>query len=473
MSLAGLILVLASVFAFFLLLLIDALAHGSNPYIGILNYLVAPGFFIFGSLMAIAGALLRRWQLIRETGIVPPLQIDLSRPRDQRLMVFFLAGSVVFLLITALGSYHTYHFTESTTFCGKTCHQVMQPEMTAYLHGPHARVSCTECHIGSGATWYVKSKISGTYQLYATMANKYPRPIPTPVHNLRPAQETCETCHWPKKFVGNLDRTYSHFLTDEKNAPFAVRLLLKVGGADPTHGPVGGIHWHMNVGRKIEYIATDEARQEIPWVRITDPQGGVTEYRSPKFKDDIAKYTIRTMDCMDCHNRPAHNYQSPNTAVDLALNLGRIDSSIPSIKANAVGVLTKDYKDEAEALQNIATTLLKTAPNHPHIREAIIAVQEIYKDNFFPAMKVSWKVYPNNIGHKEWPGCFRCHDDQHASSDGKQQIKSSDCSACHVILGQGSGPELDKLDSHGLKFAHPGGDLEPGAKCNDCHDGTL
>ena len=171
---------------------------------------------------------------------------------------------MLFLLISALGSYQTYHFTESVNFCGQACHGVMKPEYVTYLHWPHARVSCAECHIGKGAGWYVRSKLSGTYQVYATMANKYPRPIPTPVKNLRPAQETCEECHWPQKFVGNLERTYNYFLSDETNTPFTVRMLMHVGGGDPTHGPVGGIHWHMNVGNKVEYLATDEARQKIP-----------------------------------------------------------------------------------------------------------------------------------------------------------------------------------------------------------------
>ena len=264
LSLTGLVVVVGSLFSFFLLLLLDALAHFANPYVGILTYLVAPGFLVIGLFLALLGAFLRHRQILKTSGPLPPLRIDLTRPRDRRLFGFFLAGSVLFLLISALGTYQTYHFTESVQFCGQACHGVMKPEYVTYRNGPHARVACAECHIGKGANWYVRSKLSGTYQVYATMADKYPRPIPTPVKNLRPAQETCEECHWPKKFVGNLERTFTHFLSDETNTPFTVRMLLKVGGGDPTHGPVGGIHWHMNVGNKIEYIASDEARQKIP-----------------------------------------------------------------------------------------------------------------------------------------------------------------------------------------------------------------
>jgi hypothetical protein len=482
-SLTGLVIVVASLFSFLLLFLIDAFSHGTNPYLGVLTYLVVPLFLVVGVLFTVLGLLWRRHRLAKDGGPTPRLQIDLHRPRDRRLMGFFLGGSVVFLLLAAMGSYQTYHFTESVTFCGQACHQVMSPEMTAYTNGPHARVSCAECHIGAGAGWYVRSKLSGAYQVYATLANKYPRPIPTPIKNLRPAQETCEHCHWPKKFVGNLDRTYSYYLTDPTNTPFTVRLLLKVGGGDPTHGPVEGIHWHMNVGHRIEYIsaklekdgrwATDESRQKIPWVRMTDFQGVVTEFRTARFTNDPKMFEVRPLDCMDCHNRPAHAFTPPNTALNLAIQLGQIDASLPSVKSNALWVLTQAYRDEQEALQKIATTLHNRYPDEPRARAAIEAVQRIYKQNFFPQMKIDWKKYPNNIGHMYWPGCFRCHDGLHKTPDGKQSIKASDCNACHVIMAQGVGKELEKLGAKGLKFDHPGGDLDPNPQCQECHTGGL
>ena len=472
-SLIGLAIIAASVFSFCLLFLIDAFAHSSNPYVGVLTYLVAPTFLAFGAMLTVLGLILRRRKLKVDASLLPKIQIDLSRPRDRRLMGYFVGVSLVFLMIAALGSYHTYHFTESTTFCGQTCHKVMEPELTAYLNGPHARVSCTECHIGPGATWFVKSKLSGTYQVYAVMAKKYPRPIPTPISNLRPAQETCEQCHWPEKFYGNLDRTFSYYVGDQSNTAFNVRLLLKVGGGDATHGPVGGIHWHMNVGHKIQYIATDDPRQKIPWVRSVNKQGVVTEFRTAKFTNDPSQFTIRTMDCMDCHNRPAHVYQSPEAAVNLAMKLNRIDASIPWIKSNAVYVLTQPYKEETEAREKIATVLAKACGNHPKVSEAIETVQGIYKKNFFPHMNVNWKTYPNNIGHMIWSGCFRCHDGKHKTADGKQSIKASDCNACHVILAQGVGAYLQKLSAEGLKFEHPGGDLDPNPNCTECHTGGL
>jgi nitrate/TMAO reductase-like tetraheme cytochrome c subunit len=470
-SLTGLLVMVGSLFSFLLLLLLDIMAPFANPYVGILTYLVAPGFLVIGLVLAVAGAYFRRRQIVKFAGPFPPLRIDLTRPRDRRIFGLFLAGGVLFLLISAIGSYRSYHYTESVQFCGQACHGVMKPEFVTYTNGPHARVACAECHIGKGANWYVRSKLSGTYQVYATLADKYPRPIPTPVKNLRPAQETCEECHWPKKFVGNLEHTYSYFLGDETNTPFTVRLLMNVGGGDPTHGPVGGIHWHMNVGNKIEYFTSDESRQKIPYVRLTDSQGVVTEFRSPNFTNTVGPDSVRRMDCMDCHNRPAHRYQSPNTAVNLAMFLGKIDRSLPYIKTNALYVLTRTYTNSTQALQSIATLLANRYPNDPRIRPAIDAVQQIYNNNFFPEMKASWQVYPDNIGHKEWPGCFRCHDGNHKTADGKRAIKANDCNACHTILAQGSDAELNQLSPTGQKFKHPGDPVD--GACNDCHTGGL
>jgi len=472
LSMAGLVIVIGSLFSFFLLFLMDVMAHTPNPYLGILTWFVAPLFLILGLVLTSIGAVWERHKLGHMVGpLLPRMVVDLTRPRDRKIMAIFLTCTVLFLLLSAMGSYHTYHFTESTTFCGQACHTVMEPEMVTYQHGSHARVSCTECHIGPGATWFVKSKLSGTYQLYAVAFDKFPRPVPTPIKNLRPAQDTCEQCHWPKKFVGNLDRTYNYFLADEENTPFTIRMTMKVGGADPTHGPVGGIHWHMNVGNKVQYIATDKARQEIPWVRIVDDQGVVTVFKTPGFTNDVTGYEVRTMDCMDCHNRPAHRYDSPNDAVNLAISLNDIDRSIPSIKANSVEALTQEYGTETEAMEGIATFLADQYPGDPRIRKVITAVQQIYKDNFFPEMKADWRAYPDNIGHQQWAGCFRCHDGNHVANDGQRAIAAHDCNSCHTILAQGSGEELMQLTPEGQPFRHPGDEVE--GLCTDCHDGTF
>jgi len=477
LSLTGLVIVVGSLFSFILLFILDALAHSSNPYIGILTYFVAPAFLFLGLFLTAIGALRERKKLGQSAGFLPKMVVDLSRPRDRKIMGIFIAGSLVFLLLSAVGSYHTYHFTESVTFCGQACHTVMEPELVTYQHSPHARVACVQCHIGPGAEWFVKAKISGTYQLYAVAFDKYPRPVPTPIKNLRPAQETCEQCHWPQKFVGNMDRTYDYFLGDETNTPFTVRLTMKVGGGDPKNGPVGGIHWHMNVGNKVEYIATDPARQKIPWVRSVNQQGVITEYRAPGFTNDPSEFQIRTMDCMDCHNRPAHKYVPPDKAVNLAISLGNLDRTLPWIKTNAVYALTRSYTNETQALQSIATILAgryaadKFPAHQGSVKQAIATIQTIYQDNFFPEMKAQWDKYPDNIGHMIWSGCFRCHDGKHVTADKKQTITASDCNTCHTILAQGSGKELDLLTPGGQKFKHPGDEVD--GACNDCHTGGL
>lgn len=479
-SLTGLVVVIGSLFSFFLLFLLDTLAYSSNPYVGILTFIVAPAFLILGLLLTLVGVLRERRKRGGVGVLVPAVQVDLSRPRDRRIMGGFIAGSLCFLLLSAVGSYKTYHFSESVAFCGLTCHTVMKPELVTYEHGPHARVACAECHIGPGATWFVRSKLSGTYQVYATMFDKYPRPIPTPISNLRPAQETCEECHWPKKFVGSLDRTFSYFQSDESNTPYSIRLLIKVGGGDPTHGRRGGIHWHMTIGNSVEYVAAkkekgvwvpDATRQHIPWIRLKDDQGAITIFRAPNFTNDVSQYEIRKMDCMDCHNRPAHRYMSPDSAVNLALELGQIDRTLPWVKTNAIYALTRDYQTETEATNGIATVLSDRYPNDPRARQAIPVLQQIYSDNFFPEMKAKWSDYPDNIGHMIWTGCFRCHDGEHKSEDGKRTIKANDCNACHTILAQGKGKELQELSPGGQQFQHPGGYYD--LNCNGCHDGTL
>jgi hypothetical protein len=469
LSLTGLVVSVGALFSFTLLFVLDAIAKFSNPYIGILTYCVVPGFLVSGLALAVLGAWRERGKRKRGNLSVPRLQIDLGNPRDRRSLLVFAVCSTLFLMLTAMGSYNAFNITESVQFCGETCHTVMKPELTLHDLGPHARVACVACHVGPGASWFVRSKIAGTYQMYAVAFHKYPTPIPTPIKNLRPARETCEQCHWPKAFVGNLDRTFNYFQDDVSNTPYSIRLLLKVGAGDPGTAPAGGIHWHILSGNTVEYIATDAARQTIPWVRLTDAQGIVTVYRSPRFTNDISHYTIRKMDCMDCHNRPSHRYVAPDFAVNAALAQRLIDPALPWIKTNAVYVLTRHYDTDEQARQGIATALSERYPGDARIQPAIAAVQQIYADNFFPEMKADWRAYPDNIGHMIWPGCFRCHDALHKSADGQRVIKADDCNNCHTILAQGSGADLVKMTPGGQTFNHTGGDYD--LTCADCHTG--
>jgi hypothetical protein len=473
LSLAGFIIALGSFFAFLLLFAIDLFAAHSNPYLGILTYVIAPGFSFLGAFCILLGAWIHR-RHSRKVSLPAShiLHIDLARPRDKKILAGFGVGTVIFLLLTAIGSNRTYHYTESTQFCGLACHAPMKPEYTAYLHSPHARVDCVDCHVGSGASAYVKAKINGVHQLVCVFTGDYHRPIKTPIKNLRPARETCEQCHWPEKFSGNLDRTYTHFLADETNTPFSVRLVLKVGGGDARSSLVEGIHWHVSPENKVEYLATDEQRQVIPWVRFTDPKGKVTEYRTVDFKDDPAKYEIRTMDCLDCHNRPAHQFRSPNDAVDRAMATGRIDPALPWVKSNAVAALIQDYSKEAEAMDKISAALRAQYTGKPQLASLVSEVQQIYRANFFPEMKADWRAYPNNQSHKDFAGCFRCHDGRHKAADGKTRISASDCNSCHTILAQGSGELLTQLNPKGQSFFHLDA-INEDFSCHNCHTGAF
>lgn len=476
LSLAGLVLSVSALGAFVLLFLMDIFAEHANPYMGILAYVVAPTFLIMGLFLALVGYILETRRLARggESRRAELIwHIDLSRKRDRRILVLFMLGSVFFLFLTAFGSYETYHLMESNEFCGEACHTPMEPQYKAYQHSAHAQVDCVACHIGPGTKAYIQTKLNGVKQLYHQIRGDFNRPIKIKNPELRLAEETCQTCHWSQKHFGDIPVTYNRYLADEANTPFTVQMVLKVGGSDPVHGPVEGIHSHMNVSNKIEFIALDDDRMEIPWVRVTNAEGKVTEYRRDGFVDDISKHKIIAMDCMDCHNRPAHKFLSPNDAVDQSMKMGRIDTSIPWAKKNVVEVLAADYKTREEAHAKIKKALRETYAKDERVDALIKEALAIYDVNFFPEMKADWRTSPDHIGHKNTKGCFRCHDGQHVASDGETTIKGSDCNACHIITAQGSGKELLNIKPEGHEaFLHIDFEYsEP--DCYDCHTGQL
>ena len=318
-----------------------------------------------------------------------------------------------------------------------------------------------------------QGQINGTHQLIAYALDNYSRPIATPIKNLRPAQDICEKCHWPEKFHGNVDLTFAHYLSDRSNTPYGVRMLMRVN-TNRAGSPAGGIHWHVNQNEKVEYYAADEKRQDIPWMRVTDKRNGTARvFRTEEFKGEPPAAQIRTMDCMDCHNRPAHVFPTVNEAVEKALAAGTLSLQLPNIKLEAVKALVqKDITTEANAPQKIAAYLTAKYNGVPGLAAAITEVQRLYTITLFPERKADWRVYPNNIGHKDWPGCFRCHDDKHKTASGAA-VRSSDCTSCHVILAQGKGSEFELLNAKGLDFQHPGGELDPDLTCSDCHNGGI
>ena len=484
LSLAGAALAVVCLANIFILILLEAFATRENPYIGILTWVVFPTVLLFALLVVPLGMVLERRRRQRELrGAVPFFpRIDLNVARQRRVFAAFVTATFLFLLMSIAGAYQAYQFSDSVSFCGQTCHGPMQPEFVAYQASAHARVACVECHVGPGATWFVRSKFSGAYQVYAVLADVYPRPIASPIKSLRPARETCEQCHWPEKFWGAQLKVITHFLDDEANTPLQVRMLVKTGGGSPMRGLTAGIHWHMNIENQVWYIATDRQRQEIPWVRSRDPQGRVTDYlaRGAELStEQIKRADKRRMDCMDCHNRPSHVFLPPDRAVDGALLSGRIDRTLPSVKAQAVAVLSKEYASTEAAREGIATTLDAFyytkypdlyARRPDAVKAAIGEVQRLYETNLFPEMKVDWRTHPDNIGHLYYPGCFRCHDGQHVSREGK--TIRNDCDICHTVLSQEEGGAPPMAAVAGKAFEHPIdiGDLHEAA-CSGCHTG--
>jgi nitrate/TMAO reductase-like tetraheme cytochrome c subunit len=483
-SLAGIALAVVAFANILFLFFLDSFSHVSSPYVGILAYMVAPAFMILGLLAIPVGMVIERRRRFREGDAAKYGKLDLNNPAQRSAVAFVLSFVVIFALMSAVGSYKAYEFTDSTKFCGQLCHGPMHPEFTAYQQSPHARVACVDCHVGSGAGWYVKSKLSGIRQVYYTALGTYPRPIPTPVHNLRPAADTCEQCHWPKKFWGAQLKVFSHFGTDEQNTPRVLRLLIKTGGGDPTLGQgTGGIHWHMNIANHMTYISTDEQRQVIPWVQMEDSKGNVVEFASKDgalTQDQIDKSTKRKMDCIDCHNRPTHIYTPPDISVDRAMVAGTINQSLPFIKAQGVDALVADYKTQNEASKAIADKINKFYQDkYPQIASAkadtvsgaVTELQRIYSTTIFPTMKVNWKTHPNNIGHMYYAGCFRCHDGNHVSKDGR--VISKDCNACHTLLDQEEGAShLAQMQAQQFKHPVDIGDLTA-VNCADCHTGGV
>lgn len=476
-SAIGGVVALGGLFSFFFLAWMDLVRGDKNPYLGIFTYIVAPGFLIAGLSMVFFGAWAqRRWAIKHAHTMPDKWRLDFSNRKQRQRLVAFGACAVLFIGLSAFGSFQTFHYSESTQFCGQVCHNAMNPEFVTYQRGAHARVACVECHVGSGAEHFIRAKINGTHQLIAYMLDNYNRPIDTPVKNLRPAQDTCEKCHWPEKFAGNIQVDYEHFLSDKKNTSYTARMLLHVNKSSPG-APLGGIHWHVNTTEKVEYYAIDDKRQDIPWMRVTNLKEGTSKvFRIDSFKGEPPADRIRVMDCIDCHNRPSHVFPTANEAVERSLASGALSLKLPNIKRVAVqAMVQKEITSDAAASQKIAD-FIKSKYTDPalaaEVTGAIAEVQKIFAVSIFPDRKADWRVYPNNIGHKDWPGCFRCHDDKHKTATG-QKVRSSDCNSCHVIIAQGKGADLETLSSKGLVFKHPDGEPDADLSCSDCHNGGI
>ena len=435
LSLIGVVLV-TTASIFWLFLLPETLKTHSPPYIGILAFLIVPACFFIGlSLIPLGIRLEGRKE--QHAGVYPSHFPPLTwRNHDLRKLVYFIGlTTAANLVITSQLTYGAINYMDSTAFCGLTCHTVMKPQYTAFQNSPHSHIECVKCHIGPGASWFVRSKLSGVRQVFAVAFHTYPRPIPTPVRNLRPARETCETCHWPQKFDEDRMRVIRKYADDETNTLTKTVLLMKIGGGN---GEIGIHGRHLGDGVRVVYTPTDNSRQTISKVEYTS-RGSTTTYSS----GDVSTGGLesREMDCLDCHNRPSHSFQLPDRAVDRAMAEQLISSELPFAKKQSVAILKTAYPASSDAAKEIPAsfvTFYRTkypdvyARQTSAVRGSAEALLAIYQRNVFPEMNVQWGVYPNNLGHTDFPGCFRCHDGSHTSADGK--TISQDCNACHNIL---------------------------------------
>ena len=420
-----------------------------NPYLGIIFFLFLPAVFVIGLALIPVGVWLRRRELLR-AGQIPEEfpRVDFNDRIFRHGVDIVLVATIVNLLVVGTASYRGAAYMDSPQFCGSSCH-VMNPEYAAYGISAHSHVACVECHIGAGAQAYFSAKVNGTKQLVevsfhplAHMAPKivpnYPEPIPSPVTSLRPARYTCEGCHTPTRFDGDKLLVKSSFADDAQNSESQTVLILHLGGVDSLSHRTGihGVH----LGH-IEYIATEPTRTNIPWVERTNPDGSKTAYAASALKGAQPEGERRVMDCIDCHNRAAHTFVTAEEAINSAMADGAINPSLPWVHKEGLELLKATYDSQKDAHAKIPQQLEDFyRSQHPEVMASNAALVTaagkelvtLYDQNVFPNMKVTWGTHPNHIGHQDYPGCFRCHDGDHAAKDGNSITQ--DCSACHNLL---------------------------------------
>jgi hypothetical protein len=445
LSLLGMALLATAVISWLFVLPQQVRGHVDNPYVGILVFLVLPVLFFTGLALVPIGVYLSKRQIRRglsEEGFDRQTAL-------RRIGWFFGATTLLNILIGTQVSYRAVKYMETPQFCGATCH-TMKPELSAYQNSPHSRVECVECHVAPGAAGWINSKASGLRQLIETVLKTAPKPIPSALESNRlvPARETCENCHWPQKFNGARLRLFSKYADDEANTRSETVLLMLVGG-----NRISGIHGaHFGPGVHIRFAAADAKRQTIPWIEYRNTEKNqvwhfVTSESAPDSATALPQFE---MQCVDCHNRPTHTFDLPERAVDKALALGDIAAGLPYIKKKSVELLKANYATSAEAAAKLPSALTAFyqqsypdvyAARSPDIHQAGEAVLAIYNRNVFPDLKVTWGTYPNNLGHTDFPGCFRCHDGSHTTADGK--TITQDCNTCHEPLAvEEASPEI-------------------------------
>ena len=430
--------------AFFVLSTLGLIAHAAgmvkNPYATIMTVLLFPAGMLFGLLLIPLAMFMGRRKMFAGSLTREGFTIDLGNALHRQVIILLLVLTVVNIALFATVTYEGYHFMDTTTFCGLVCHTAMAPEYTAHERSPHANVACVECHIGPGIGGFLKAKFSGLRQLKGVLTGDYSRPVPTPVANLPPAMLTCEKCHSPEKYFGNTKKTFVKFSNENQEKPETQDILLHLGGRDPVTNSLKGIHWHAGHAVRIDYQPLNANRTKIGAVKMTWNDG--TKVFTTGGKKEDPNLPWRQMDCTDCHNRPTHIFDDLAAKVDAGIGSGKIHKEIPGIRQDSLTVLQKPYGSREAATAEIVQDLKKlqekrngadfAAIHDKAITDSGAFLKKAYLENIWPAMKVTWGTYKSQIGHRYADagfGCFRCHDEEHATTSGA--TISQDCGLCH------------------------------------------
>lgn len=442
---AGTILVSSSFISFIIFEIARLTGILTNAYVGLITYLLFPSLFIIGLILIPIGWIkyrrsrgLTNRKLFNERFRSDETRPDVTGSKVWRLLLILTLVNILFMVGA---STRMLHFMDEPVFCGTACHSVMNPEWVTYQVSPHARVKCVECHVGQGVGALVDSKLNGIWQMISITFNLYEKPIPTPVHQLRPARETCEKCHWPDKFYGQRIKNIVRHKYDEGSTPLYTTLSLKIDTGIP--GKRKGIHWHVAGENQVRYASVNDQREDILWVELRQYGGGYKRYTNERLAGiGSGQDEVRIMDCVDCHNRATHIYEQPAPAVDGRIESGLIDGSLPFIAREAHSVITSGVSDSVMALDVIENGIRSfyerrypemAASNSKTIDTAAAVLQSVYLRNIHPGMNITWGSYPSHIGHKgESRGCFRCHNSALTDSDGNHI--SHGCTTCHSIL---------------------------------------
>ena len=440
----GVIITSSSFVTFIIMVIALQLGFVTNAYVGLLIYLAIPSLFILGLILIPIGWKLQKSRVHKQTGELLEEQFPsedlVSGVFGSRLLIKVAFFTLLNVLFIALISLEAFEYMDQPVFCGTACHDVMGPEWAVYQQSPHARIKCVDCHVGEKTEDVFFAKFNGVRQMYLQSINSYSRPIPTPVHTMIPARDTCEKCHWSDKFYGTKVKDFVTYDTDEESTPYYTSIALNIETASPTGRE--GIHWHISVENEVRYATVDDKNLTMIYVDARMDDGSFNRFTNPDFSENVdLSGALRTLDCIGCHNRPAHIFLDAETAVNNKLEQNVINTSLPYIKREALASITLDYPDKQTALtgieDHITTFYRENYPEiavsmGPAINEAVLALQEMYGLYIHHDMNITWGTYPNFIGHKNDSGCMRCHNDMLEDESGN--TITGDCELCHSIL---------------------------------------